>query len=76
MAGVRLETKSSQKLLRGTWVDMHDKPVSFHARNYHMLAKHRGNMWALPAYSPQAYKHAHESHVAELNKLDFPVPPL
>ena len=27
-----LETKSGQKLLRGTWVDMHDKPVSFNAR--------------------------------------------
>ena len=44
-----LETKSGQKLLRGTWVDMHDKPVSFNARKYHMLEKHRGNMWALAA---------------------------
>ena len=42
-----LETKSGQKLLRGTWVDMHDKAVSFNARKYHMLEKHRGNMWAL-----------------------------
>ena len=71
-----LETKSGQKLLRGTWVDMHDKAVSFNARKYHMLEKHRGNMWALAAYTPQAYKHAHESHVAELNELGFPVPPL
>ena len=71
-----LETKSGQKLLRGTWVDMHDKPVSFNARKYHMLEKHRGNMWALAAYTPQAYKHAHESHVTELMELGFPVPPL
>ena len=33
------------------------------SRKHHMLKKHRGNMWALAAYTPQAYKHAHESHV-------------
>ena len=71
-----LETKSGQKLLRGTWVVMHDKAVSFNARKYHMLEKHRGNMWALAAYTPQAYKHARESHVAELMELGFPVSPL
>ena len=71
-----LETKRGQKLLRGTWIDMHDTPVSFNARKYHMLEKHRGNMWALAAYTPQAYKHAHKSHVTELNELGFPVPPL
>ena len=32
-----LETKSGQKLLCGTWVDMHDKAVSFNARKKHML---------------------------------------
>ena len=32
---------------------------------HHMLEKHRGNMWALAAHTPQAYKHAHESHVAD-----------
>eukprot|EP00439_Symbiodinium_sp_Y106_P001077 s6684_g1.t1 len=35
-----LETKSGQQVLRGTWVDMHDKSVSFNARKYHMLEKH------------------------------------
>ena len=69
-----LETKSGQKLLRGTWVDMHDKAVSFNARKYHMLEKHRGNMWALAAYTPQAYKHAHESYVADLMELGFSDP--
>ena len=37
-----------------------------------MLEKHRGNMWALAAYTPHAYKHAHKSHVTELNELGFP----
>ena len=42
-----LETKNGQKLLHGTWIDMHDAPVTFNARKYHMLEKHRGNMWLL-----------------------------
>ena len=42
-----LETKDGQKLLHGTWIDMHDAPVTFNARKYHMLEKHCGNMWAL-----------------------------
>ena len=50
-----LETKNGQKLLHGTWIDMHDAPVTFKARKYHMLEKHRGNMWALAAYTPQAF---------------------
>ena len=32
-----LETKSGQKMLHGTWVNMHDKPVSFNARKHYML---------------------------------------
>ena len=48
-----LETQNGQKLL-GTWIDMHDAPVTFNARKYHMLEKHRGNMWALAAYTPKA----------------------
>ena len=41
-------------------------------QKHHMLEKHRGNMWALAAYTPQADKHAHESHVTELMELGFP----
>ena len=70
-----LETKNGQKLLHGTWIDMHDAPVTFNARKYHMLEKHRGNMWALAAYTPQAFKHASASHISKL-KLGFPVPVL
>ena len=68
-----LETKNGQKLLHGTWIDMHDAPVTFNARKYHMLEKHRGNMWALAAYTPQAFKHAAASHINELVELGFPV---
>ena len=71
-----LETKNGQKLLHGTWIDMHDAPVTFNARRYHMLEKHRGNMWALAAYTPQAFKHAAASHINELVELGFPVPVL
>ena len=71
-----LETKNGQKLLHGTWIDMHDAPVTFNARKYHMLEKHRGNMWALAAYTPQAFKHAAALHINELVELGFPVPVL
>ena len=71
-----LETKNGQKLLHGTWIDMHDAPVTFNARKYHMLEKHRGNMWALAAYTPQAFKHAAASHINKLVELGFPVPVL
>ena len=57
-------------------VDMHDAPVTFNARKYHMLEKHRGNMWALAAYTPQAFKHAAASHINKLVELGFPVPVL
>ena len=53
---------------------MHDIPVLFNTHKYHMLEKHRGNMWVLAAHTPQAHKHAHESHVAEKMELGFPVP--
>ena len=64
-----LETKNGQKL--GTWIDMHDAPVTFNARKYHMLEKHRGNMWALAAYTLQAFKHAAASHINKLSNLAF-----
>ena len=41
---------------------MHDKPVSFDARRYHMVEPHEGSMWALAAYVPQAYARATELH--------------
>ena len=69
-----LETKSGPKP-RGTWVDMHDKPVSFNARKYHMLEKLAETCGSCRVAS-QAYKHACESHVTQLMELGFPVPPL
>ena len=51
----RLEDKKGGRELRGRWLDMHDKPVSFDARRYHKeVEPHEGSMWALAAYVPQA----------------------
>ena len=50
-----LEDKKGGRELRGRWLDMHDKPVSFDARRYHKVEPHEGCMWALAAYVPQAY---------------------
>ena len=56
----------------GGW--MHDKPVSFNARRYHMVEPHQGSMWALAAYVPQAYTRATEQHRQALREAGFPLP--
>ena len=40
-----LEDKKGGRELRGRWLDMHDKPVSFDARRYHKVEPHEGSMW-------------------------------
>ena len=53
-------------------IDMHDAPGTFNARKYPLLEKHRGNMWALAAYTPQAFSML-LLHINELVELGFPV---
>ena len=69
-----LADKKGARELRGRWVDMHDKPVSFDARRYHMVEPHEGSMWALAAYVPQAYARATEQHREALREAGFPRP--
>ena len=40
-----LADKKRERELRGRWLDMHDQPVSFDARRYHMVEPHEGSMW-------------------------------
>ena len=70
----RLATKKGERELRGRWIDMHDKPVSFDARRYHMVEPHQGSMWALAAYVPQAYARSTEQHRQALREAGFPLP--
>ena len=49
-----LEDKKGGRELRGRWLDMHDKPVSFDARRYHKVEPHEGSMWALAV--PMSHK--------------------
>ena len=42
--------------LKGTWIDIHDKPMSFNARRFHKIEPHEGQMWALAAYTPQSFE--------------------
>ena len=72
----RLATKKGERELRGRWLDMHDKPVSFDARRYHMVEPHQGSMWALAAYVPQAYARATDQHRQALREAGFPLPTL
>eukprot|EP00439_Symbiodinium_sp_Y106_P006127 s8716_g1.t1 len=67
-------TKKGERELRGKWLDLHDKPVSFDARRYHMVEPHESSMWALAAYVPQAYARATEWHRQALREAGFPLP--
>ncbi|CAE7353893.1 unnamed protein product [Symbiodinium sp. CCMP2592] len=69
-----LADKKRGRELPGRWLDMHDKPVSFDARRYHMVEPHEGSMWALAAYVPQAYARATEQHREALREAGFPLP--
>ena len=69
-----LADKKGERELRGKWLDMHDKPVSFNARHYHMVEPHQGSMWALAAYVPQAYARSTEQHREKLRQAGFPLP--
>ena len=71
-----LADKKGGRELRGRWLDMHDKPVSFDARRYHMVEPHEGSMWALAAYVPQAFARATEQHRQALREAGFPLPQL
>ena len=71
-----LEDKKGGRELRGRWLDMHDKSVSFDARRYHKVEPHEGSMWALAAYVPQAYARATEQHRQALREAGFPLPAL
>ena len=60
--------------LIGTWHDIHDKPITFDARRFHQLEPHLGHMWALAAYTPQAFKHVSDELSSRLDSLGFPSP--
>ena len=46
----KLSKHDKVRELKGSWVDIHDKPVSFNARHFHKIEPHEGQMWALAAY--------------------------
>ena len=69
-----LATKNGFRELSGMWVDMYNTPVSFDARRFHQVEPHEGNMWALAAYTPQAFKRCTLQHRQKLTSLGFPLP--
>ena len=69
-----VKMKSSVRSLIGTWHDIHDKRITFNARRFHQLEPHEGHMWALAAYTPQAFKHASDDIASRLERLGFPFP--
>ena len=59
--------------LKGSWVDIHDKPVSFNARRFHKIEPHEGHMWALAAYTPQSFRRCSHEVCLQLEELGFPL---
>ena len=59
--------------LWGSWLDMHDKPVSFNARRFHKVEPHEGRMWALAAYTPRAFKRCSQQTMDAVASLGFPI---
>ena len=72
-AEVQLRTKT--RALIGSWHDIHDKPITFDARRCHQVEPHEGHMWAMAAYTPQAFKWLNDENAARLSSLGFPLPP-
>ena len=60
--------------LKGTWIDIHDKPMSFNARRFHKIEPHEGHMWALAACTPQLFERcSDEVRSKKLRNLSFRV---
>ena len=71
--GTSIETTTKNgkvRELKGTWIDIHDRPMSFNARRFHKIEPHEGHMWALP--------HTRRNRLNEvrskLKELEFPCP--
>ena len=72
-AEVQMKTKT--RALIGAWHDTHDKPITFDARRFHQVEPHEGEMWAMAAYTPQAFKWLNDENATRLSSLGFPLPP-
>ena len=66
-------TKPTHSSFGDLWIDMHDKPVSFNARRFHKVEPHEGRMWAIAAYTPQAFARCSPQNCNAAARLGFPV---
>ena len=66
--------KNGTRSLCGTWKDVHNEGLSFDARRYHQIEPHEGRMWALAAYTPQAFLRMTNEQASDLLSLNFPLP--
>ena len=73
-APAEVQMKSKIRALIGSWHDIHDKPITFDARRFHQVEPHEGHMWALAAYTPQAFKWLTNENAERLSSLGFPLP--
>ena len=75
--GTSIETTTKNgkvRELKGTWIDIHDRPMSFNARRFHKIEQHEGHMWALAAYTPQSFERCSDEVRSKLEELEFPCP--
>ena len=68
--GTSIETTTKNgkvRELKGTWIDIHDRPTSFNARRFHKIEPHEGHM--LAAYTPQSFERCSDEVRSKLKKL-------
>ena len=73
-APAEVQMKSKIRALIGSWHDIRDKPITFNARRFHQVEPHEGHMWALAAYTLQAFKWLTNENAERLSSLGFPLP--
>ena len=70
--GLKMMKELQSKNLAKTWIDIHDKPMSFNARRYHKIEPHEGHMWALAAYTRRSFRRCSDEVCSQLKELEFP----
>ena len=73
--GTSIETTTKNgkvRELKGTWIDIHDKPMSFNARRFHKIEPHEGHMWA-PAHTRRNRLNAAPMKFVQWRNLSFRV---
>ena len=73
-SSIETTTKNGKvRELKGTWINIHDTPMSFNARRFYKIEPHEGQMWALAA-TLQLFERCSDDVRSKLEELEFLCP--